>query len=50
MKKLFLISLLFAAICVTAQSDKYVAAMKKNIDVNGFCKNNRRFSKRFQCF
>jgi hypothetical protein len=33
MKKLFLISLLFAAICVNAQSDKYVAAMKKNIEL-----------------
>jgi hypothetical protein len=30
MKKLFLISLLFAAVCANAQSDKYVAAMKKN--------------------
>ncbi|HSZ84628.1 MAG TPA: hypothetical protein VK787_01285 [Puia sp.] len=31
MKKLFLISLLFAAVCANAQSDKYVAAMKKNL-------------------
>ena len=31
MKKLFLISLLFAAIIANAQSDKYVAAMKKNL-------------------
>jgi hypothetical protein len=33
MKKLFLISLLFAAICANAQSDKYVAAMKKNLEL-----------------
>jgi|ERR1700722_809126 hypothetical protein len=33
MKKLFLISLLFAAICANAQSDKYIAAMKKNLDL-----------------
>jgi hypothetical protein len=31
MKKLFLVSLLFATICASAQSDKYVAAMKKNL-------------------
>ncbi|HLY71761.1 MAG TPA: hypothetical protein VKR53_18635, partial [Puia sp.] len=33
MKKLFLISLLFAAIGTNAQSEKYVAAMKKNLDL-----------------
>jgi hypothetical protein len=33
MKKLFLISLLFAAICANAQSDKYVASMKKNMEL-----------------
>jgi hypothetical protein len=33
MKKLFLISLLLAAICANAQSDKYVAAMKKNLEL-----------------
>ncbi|HEX4372936.1 MAG TPA: hypothetical protein VHZ50_06500 [Puia sp.] len=33
MKKLFLISLLFTALCANAQSDKYVAAMKKNIEL-----------------
>jgi hypothetical protein len=33
MKKLFLISFLFAAICANAQSDKYVASMKKNMEL-----------------
>jgi hypothetical protein len=33
MKKLFLISLLFAVTGANAQSDKYVAAMKKNLEL-----------------